>query len=102
MILCIYVEIINYIYDKVLSFKLNFKIKLFYVIIGKWIDDLNLKGIIKYEIELVEEIELFDKVFFKVFGVRDLFIVYRKIKEFVSIIINFNNRIIMLEINGIF
>ena len=96
-----YVEITNHIYDKASSFKSNPKIKLFYVTTGKWTDDQNLKGIIKHEIESVEETELFDKVFFKALGARDLSTAYRKTKESVSTTINFNNRITMPEINGI-
>ena len=96
-----YVEITNHIYEKASSFKSNPKIKLFYVTTGKWTDDQNLKGIIKDGIESVEETELFDKVFFKALGARDLSTAYRKTKESVSTTINFNNRITMPEINGI-
>ena len=96
-----FVEISNYIIDNAPLFKKNPNIKLFYVTTGKWVDDLNLKGIIENGINSLEQTNLFTKIAFLPLGARDLATAYRKTKESTSATINFSNRITIPKINGV-
>lgn len=74
---------------------------MFYVTTGKWVDDLNLKGIIENGINSLEQTNLFTKIAFLPLGARDLATAYRKTKESTSATINFSNRITIPKINGV-
>lgn len=96
-----FAEISNFIYDNASKFKSNPTLKLFYVTTGKWVDDLNLRGVINNNVATLEQTNLFDQVVFLPFGARELAASYRKTKEAISTRIIFNNRITLPKINGI-
>lgn len=96
-----FAEVSNYIFSKAPRFKENPSIKLYYITTGKWVNDLNLKGVIQSGTNNLEQTNLFEKVTFNAFGARELAIAYRKTKESISTTINFSNRITLPKINGV-
>lgn len=94
-------DISNHIYDNAPKLKYNPTCKLFYVTTGKWVNDINLVGVIDSGREDLESTNLFDTVEINPIGAKELAKYYRKTKESVSTTINFSNRITIPEINGI-
>lgn len=96
------VILINSIYEKSAYFKRgNPVLKLYYVCVGKWQDDLYLRTKIESEVELLKDMNIFGDVIFTPVDAVGIQKLYSHAKNTVSQTIDFENKVTIPEINGI-
>lgn len=75
--------------------------KLFYVCTGKWVEDQNLKAIIKSGESELDSIGIFDDIKITPHGANEIQKLYHETKNKLSATINFQNRITLPDIKGV-
>lgn len=96
-----FAEISNYLYSKASHFSDNPILKAYFVTTGKWLNDKNLKGVISFNKDRLEQKNLFEKIVITPLGAKEIAKSYRRTKEAISASFVFNNRVTLPDITGI-
>jgi hypothetical protein len=75
--------------------------KLFYVSTGKWVEDQNLKAVIKSGENEIDAIGLFDSIKLEPLGASEIQRLFHETKNKLSATITFQNRVTLPDINGV-
>jgi hypothetical protein len=94
-------DIADYIISKSPNMKERPKCKMYYVTTGKWCDDRNLVGQIENIRAEINYLDIFNEIDFHPIGAIEVQDLYRNTKEEVSVTIEFNERVLLPEINGV-
>lgn len=94
-------KISNFLLENAARFRVNPKLKLYYVTTGRWTNDKNLNDRVAKGIVSLEETNLFSKVQFYAYGATELAFAYRKTKATITTTFTFQNRITIPKIKGI-
>ncbi|MVM37146.1 AIPR protein [Spirosoma sp. HMF3257] len=95
-------DVIKYIYSKSAYFKHgNPKLKLYYVTTGKWVADTKLQARIETEINTLEELIIFHDPTFIAVDARKVQQLYNRSKNALTKTINFANKVILPEMEGV-